>query len=51
MKLTVLQRYIEQEHKDLFPNDPPFICSKISDSNGYNLQLNSQVSDMLSNNE
>lgn len=46
-----LKRKIEIEYSQLFPNDPPFVCAKLQDSDGYIISSNSKVIEMIKQND
>ena len=47
VKISILKRTIEKEFADLYPKEPPFICSKVEDEYGYSLSNISYVGDLL----
>lgn len=46
-RVSMLKRHIEQEFTELFPNEKPFICSKVEDQYGYSLSNTSYIRDLL----
>jgi len=46
-RVSMLKRHIEREFTELFPNEKPFICSKVEDQYGYSLSNTSYIRDLL----
>ena len=46
-----LKRRIEREFAELFPAEPPYVCAKVEDSQGYALSNASRLGDVCSNAE
>ena len=42
-----VKRKIEAEYSQLFPNDPPFVCAKLQDQEGYVISSNTKVMDVI----